>query len=47
MILIVDDDDTVRMSLGLLLKRAGYATDVAADPARRSTRCALAAMTLS
>ncbi len=32
MILIVDDDDTVRMSLGLLLKRAGYATDVAADP---------------
>lgn len=32
MILIVDDDSTIRMSLGLLLKRAGYEVDSAADP---------------
>lgn len=32
MILIVDDDETVRMSLGLLLKRAGYAVDTASCP---------------
>lgn len=32
MILIVDDDKTVRLSLALLLKRAGYETDQAASP---------------
>ncbi len=32
MILIVDDDKTVRLSLALLLKRAGYDTDQAASP---------------
>lgn len=32
MILIIDDDASIRMSLGLLLKRAGYAVDTAADP---------------
>jgi len=32
MILIVDDDDTIRMSLGLLLKRSGYKLETAADP---------------
>ena len=32
MILIVDDDKTIRLSLGLLLKRAGYAVDNAATP---------------
>lgn len=32
MILIVDDDSAIRMSLGLLLKRAGYGVDTAADP---------------
>lgn len=31
MILIVDDDRSIRLSLGLMLKRAGYATDQAAD----------------
>ena len=33
MILIVDDDPSVTASLGLLLKRAGYATATAAGPA--------------
>lgn len=32
MILIIDDDKTVRLSLALMLKRAGYATDQAASP---------------
>lgn len=32
LILIIDDDATVRMSLGLLLRRAGYATEEAATP---------------
>ncbi|MBD5279480.1 MAG: sigma-54-dependent Fis family transcriptional regulator [Bacteroides sp.] len=32
MILIVDDDKTIRLSLGLLLKRAGYEVDNASDP---------------
>lgn len=32
MILIVDDDSAIRMSLGLLLKRAGYAVETAASP---------------
>lgn len=32
MILIVDDDKTVRLTLALLLKRAGYETDQAASP---------------
>lgn len=32
MILIVDDDKTIRLSLGLLLKRVGYEVDYAADP---------------
>lgn len=32
MILIVDDDSTIRMSLGLLLKRAGYNVDTAKGP---------------
>ncbi len=32
MILIVDDDSSVRLSLGLLLKRAGYAVDYAENP---------------
>lgn len=32
MILIVDDDSSIRLSLGLLLKRAGYAVDYAQDP---------------
>ncbi|MDE6226739.1 MAG: sigma-54 dependent transcriptional regulator [Muribaculaceae bacterium] len=32
MILIIDDDKAVRMSLGLLLKRGGYDVDYAADP---------------
>lgn len=32
MILIVDDDKTIRLSLGLLLKRAGYAVDYASTP---------------
>lgn len=32
MILIVDDDKTIRLSLGLLLKRAGYAVDNASSP---------------
>lgn len=31
-ILIIDDDATVRMSLGMLLKRAGYTTESAASP---------------
>lgn len=32
MILIVDDDEAIRMSLGLLLKRAGYVTETADNP---------------
>lgn len=32
MILIIDDDEGIRMSLGLLLKRAGYAVDTADNP---------------
>lgn len=32
MILIIDDDEAVRLSLGLLLKKAGYDCDVAANP---------------
>ncbi len=32
MILIVDDDKTIRLSLGLLLKRAGYEVDNASTP---------------
>lgn len=32
MILIVDDDNSIRLSLGLMLKRAGYTVDYAADP---------------
>lgn len=32
MILIVDDDSAIRMSLGLLLKRAGYSVDTAKNP---------------
>lgn len=32
MILIIDDDEAIRMSLGLLLKKAGYAVDVASNP---------------
>ena len=32
MILIVDDDKTIRLSLGLLLKRAGYAVEDASTP---------------
>lgn len=32
MSLIVDDDKTIRLSLGLLLKKAGYEVDNAADP---------------
>lgn len=33
MILVVDDDSAVRLSLGLLLKRAGFDVDYAEDPA--------------
>ena len=33
MILVVDDDISVTMSLSLLLKRAGYQTATAASPA--------------
>ena len=33
MILIVDDDKTIRLTVGALLRRAGYDVDVAADPA--------------
>ena len=33
MILIADDDNAIRLSLGLLLKRSGYEVDYAADPA--------------
>lgn len=32
MILIIDDDKTIRLSLGLLLKRAGYEVDNASNP---------------
>lgn len=32
MILIVDDDSAIRMTLGLLLRRAGYAVDTAENP---------------
>lgn len=32
MILIIDDDESIRLSLGLLLKRAGYATVAASSP---------------
>lgn len=32
MILIVDDDNAIRLSLGLLLKRAGYEVDYACNP---------------
>ncbi len=32
MILIIDDDSAVRLSLGLLLKRAGYVVDYAENP---------------
>lgn len=31
-ILIIDDDATVRMSLDMLLRRAGYTTESAASP---------------
>jgi two-component system NtrC family response regulator len=37
LILIIDDDATVRKSLGLLLRRAGYATEEAATPAEAMT----------
>ncbi len=33
MILIIDDDPAVRSSIGLLLKQAGYETELASDPA--------------
>ena len=33
MILIIDDDPAVRTSIGLLLKQAGYETEMAPDPA--------------
>ena len=32
MILVIDDDESIRLSLQLLLKRAGYESDVAATP---------------
>ena len=32
MILIIDDDEAIRLSLGLLLKRAGYGFEVAVNP---------------
>lgn len=32
MILIIDDDESIRLSLGFLLKKAGYETDVAESP---------------
>ena len=32
MILIIDDDETIRLSLGLMLKKAGYDCDVASNP---------------
>ena len=32
MILIVDDDNAIRLSLGLMLKRAGYEVDYAENP---------------
>ena len=32
MILIIDDDDAVRMSLGFLLRKAGYSVDVSDSP---------------
>ena len=32
MILVIDDDESIRLSLGLLLKKAGYDCDVAAGP---------------
>ncbi len=38
MILIVDDDSTIRLSLGLLLKHNGYEVDYAADPAEALAR---------
>lgn len=43
MILIVDDDASIRLSLGLLLKRAGYITKSVpgADEALEAVRCAV------
>lgn len=32
MILVIDDDESIRLSLGLMLKRVGYDCDVAANP---------------
>ena len=32
MILIIDDDEAIRLSLGLLLKKAGYSCEVAGNP---------------
>ena len=37
MILIVDDDNSVRVSLKLLLKRNGYETAIAESPAEAMT----------
>jgi len=52
MILIVDDDDAIRMSLGLLLKRAGYPVDTSDNPVDaldkiRSTRHSLILMDMN
>ncbi|MDE6400718.1 MAG: response regulator, partial [Muribaculaceae bacterium] len=52
MILIVDDDDAIRLSLGLLLKRAGYAVDTSENPVDaldkiRATRYSLIMMDMN
>ena len=52
MILIVDDDDAIRLSLGLLLKRAGYAVDTSDNPVDaldkiRATRYSLILMDMN
>jgi hypothetical protein len=52
MILIVDDDDAIRLSLGLLLKRAGYAVDTSENPVDaldkiRATRYSLILMDMN